>query len=58
VSPHDERPAVVDEQHCAACEVELRDVEQGRPVCERCDAKFERELTLYVEFALACRSPD
>jgi hypothetical protein len=54
-----EHPVELDEGRCAACEVILTEKEQdSRPMCERCDAKFERKLTLYVEFALACRSPD
>jgi hypothetical protein len=45
----------VDDEHCAACEAELRDDEQGRPVCERCDRQLDKELAAYLNFVAVCR---
>ena len=54
VSPDERRPAEVDEEHCAACEVELREPSAG-PVCERCDRQLDKELAAYLSFVAVCR---
>jgi len=54
----------VDEEHdreklkegcCPSCGNELADLDASRPVCERCDERFDRELAAYLAFVVACR---
>jgi len=50
-----ERTVEPDDDCCAACEEELREGEQSRPVCGECDRKLDRELAAYLSFVAVCR---
>jgi hypothetical protein len=56
VSP--EARVEVNDEHCVACEVELRDDEQGRPVCGSCDRQLEVEVAAYLASVAVCRAPE
>jgi hypothetical protein len=40
-----------DDTTCPACGIELRDDEQRHAVCRACDARFERHLVAWLDFA-------
>ena len=40
---------------CPSCGNELAHMDASRPVCERCDERFDRELAAYLAFVVACR---
>jgi protein-arginine kinase activator protein McsA len=42
---------------CPSCGNEFADLDASRPVCGRCDERFDRELAAYLDFVAACREP-